>query len=34
VIPLNAPGFRASKPLGHTLAGEALLEHVIGTLVL
>lgn len=31
VIPINAPGFVGSKNLGNKLAGEALLEHVIGT---
>ena len=31
VIPVNAPGFAGSKNLGNKLAGEALLEHVIGT---
>jgi nitrogenase molybdenum-cofactor synthesis protein NifE len=31
VIPVNAPGFVGSKNLGNKLAGEALLEHVIGT---
>ena len=32
VIPVNAPGFVGSKNLGNKLAGEALLEHVIGTI--
>jgi nitrogenase molybdenum-cofactor synthesis protein NifE len=32
VIPVNAPGFVGSKNLGNKLAGEALLDHVIGTL--
>ncbi|MBK8176350.1 MAG: nitrogenase iron-molybdenum cofactor biosynthesis protein NifE [Rhodospirillales bacterium] len=32
VIPVNAPGFAGSKNLGNKLAGEALLDHVIGTL--
>lgn len=32
VIPINAPGFVGAKNLGNKLAGEALLEHVIGTL--
>ncbi|MBL8575547.1 MAG: nitrogenase iron-molybdenum cofactor biosynthesis protein NifE [Hyphomicrobiaceae bacterium] len=31
VIPINAPGFVGSKNLGNKLAGEALLDHVIGT---
>ena len=31
VIPINAPGFVGSKNLGNKLAGEAMLEHVIGT---
>jgi nitrogenase molybdenum-cofactor synthesis protein NifE len=31
VIPVNAPGFVGPKNLGNKLAGEALLEHVIGT---
>ncbi|ESY90546.1 nitrogenase iron-molybdenum cofactor biosynthesis protein NifE [Mesorhizobium sp. LNHC209A00] len=31
VVPVNAPGFVGSKNLGNKLAGEALLEHVIGT---
>lgn len=31
VVPINAPGFVGSKNLGNKLAGEALLEHVIGT---
>lgn len=31
VVPVNAPGFAGSKNLGNKLAGEALLEHVIGT---
>lgn len=31
VIPVNAPGFVGGKNLGNKLAGEALLEHVIGT---
>ena len=31
VIPVNAPGFVGSKNLGNKLAGDALLEHVIGT---
>jgi nitrogenase molybdenum-cofactor synthesis protein NifE len=30
-IPINAPGFVGSKNLGNKLAGEALLDHVIGT---
>jgi nitrogenase molybdenum-cofactor synthesis protein NifE len=32
VIPVNAPGFVGSKNLGNKLAGEALLDHVIGTI--
>jgi len=31
VIPVESPGFAGSKNLGNKLAGEALLEHVIGT---
>ena len=31
VVPILAPGFVGSKNLGNKLAGEALLEHVIGT---
>ncbi|KRR19738.1 MULTISPECIES: nitrogenase iron-molybdenum cofactor biosynthesis protein NifE [Bradyrhizobium] len=31
VIPVNSPGFVGPKNLGNKLAGEALLEHVIGT---
>ncbi|MEM9005362.1 MAG: bifunctional nitrogenase iron-molybdenum cofactor biosynthesis protein NifEN [Cyanobacteria bacterium P01_F01_bin.86] len=31
VIPVNSPGFAGSKNLGNRFAGEALLEHVIGT---
>ena len=31
-IPVNAPGFAGSKNLGNKLAGEALLDHVIGTI--
>ncbi|MBD8893328.1 nitrogenase iron-molybdenum cofactor biosynthesis protein NifE [Roseibium litorale] len=31
VIPVNAPGFVGPKNLGNKLAGEALLQHVIGT---
>ena len=31
VIPVNAPGFVGNKNLGNKLAGEALLDHVIGT---
>lgn len=30
-VPVNAPGFVGSKNLGNKLAGEALLDHVIGT---
>ena len=32
VVPVNAPGFVGSKNLGNKLGGEALLDHVIGTL--
>jgi nitrogenase molybdenum-cofactor synthesis protein NifE len=32
VIPVDAPGFAGIKNLGNKLAGEALLEHVIGTM--
>jgi nitrogenase molybdenum-cofactor synthesis protein NifE len=31
VIPVNAPGFVGPKNLGNKLAGEAILDHVIGT---
>ena len=31
VIPVNAPGFVGPKNLGNKLAGEALLDYVIGT---
>ena len=31
VIPVIAPGFAGSKNLGNKLAGQALLDHVIGT---
>jgi nitrogenase molybdenum-cofactor synthesis protein NifE len=31
VIPVNAPGFVGPKNLGNRIAGEALLDHVIGT---
>lgn len=31
VIPINSPGFVGSKNLGNKLAGQALLDHVIGT---
>ncbi len=31
VIPVNVPGFAGSKNLGAKLAGEVLLDHVIGT---
>ncbi|WP_192360073.1 nitrogenase iron-molybdenum cofactor biosynthesis protein NifE [Mesorhizobium mediterraneum] len=31
VVPINAPGLAGSKNLGNKLAGEALLDHVIGT---
>lgn len=32
VIPVIAPGFVGGKNLGNRLAGEALLDHVIGTM--
>jgi nitrogenase molybdenum-cofactor synthesis protein NifE len=32
VIPINAPGFAGSKNLGNKLGGEALLDHVVGTM--
>jgi nitrogenase molybdenum-cofactor synthesis protein NifE len=31
VVPVHAPGFAGSKNLGNRLAGNALLDHVIGT---
>ncbi len=31
VVPIQSPGFVGSKNLGNRLAGEALLEYVIGT---
>ena len=31
VVPINVPGFTGSKNLGAKLAGEALLDYVIGT---
>jgi nitrogenase molybdenum-cofactor synthesis protein NifE len=31
IIPVNAPGFVGNKNLGNKLAGEALLDYVIGT---
>ncbi|WP_239308097.1 MULTISPECIES: nitrogenase iron-molybdenum cofactor biosynthesis protein NifE [unclassified Frankia] len=31
VVPVHAPGFAGSKNFGNRLAGQALLEHVIGT---
>ena len=31
VIPVNAPGFVGPKNLGNRIAGEALLDYVIGT---
>ena len=31
VVPIDAPGFVGSKNLGNKLAGEALLDYVIGT---
>ncbi len=30
-IPVKAPGFVGAKNLGNKLAGETLLDHVIGT---
>ena len=30
-IPVNSPGFVGPKNLGNKLAGEAILDHVIGT---
>ena len=30
VVPVHAPGFVGSKNLGNKLAGEALLDHVVG----
>ena len=33
VIPVNSPGFAGPKNLGNKLGAEALLDHVIGTLV-
>ena len=30
-IPVHCPGFIGTQSLGHRVAGEALLEHVIGT---
>ena len=32
VVPVEAPGFAGSKNLGNKLAGETLLDHVIGTI--
>ena len=32
VIPINVPGFAGSKNLGNKLGGEALLDHVVGTM--
>ena len=32
VVPVNAPGFAGGKNLGNKLAGEALLDYVIGTM--
>lgn len=32
VVPVHAPGFIGSKNFGSRLAGEAVLEHLIGTL--
>jgi len=31
VVPVEAPGFAGSKNLGNRLGGNALLEHVVGT---
>jgi nitrogenase molybdenum-cofactor synthesis protein NifE len=31
VIPINAPGFTGTKNLGNRIAGEFLLEYVVGT---
>ncbi len=31
VIPVNAPGFTGPKNLGNRIAGQVLLDHVIGT---
>lgn len=31
VIPVNSPGFTGTKNLGNRIAGEFLLEHVVGT---
>ena len=31
IVPVHAPGFVGSKNLGNKLAGEALLDHVIGS---
>ncbi|WP_261562474.1 nitrogenase iron-molybdenum cofactor biosynthesis protein NifE [Frankia tisae] len=31
VIPVEAPGFAGNKNLGNKIAGQALLDHVIGT---
>ncbi|MGB8364035.1 MAG: nitrogenase iron-molybdenum cofactor biosynthesis protein NifE [Rhizomicrobium sp.] len=31
VVPINSPGFVGPKNLGNKLAGEAILDHVIGT---
>jgi nitrogenase molybdenum-cofactor synthesis protein NifE len=31
IIPVNSPGFIGSKNLGNRVAGEALLEYVVGT---
>src|SRR6516164_7278190 len=31
-IPINSPGFVGPKNLGNKLAGEAILDHVIGTM--
>lgn len=31
VIPVDSPGFAGSKNLGNKLGGEALLDHVVGT---
>ncbi len=31
IVPVNSPGFIGSKNLGNRVAGEALLEYVVGT---
>ncbi|MEC4894968.1 MAG: nitrogenase iron-molybdenum cofactor biosynthesis protein NifE [Oscillatoria sp. PMC 1051.18] len=32
VIPVNSPGFAGTKNMGNRMAGEALLDHVVGTI--